>query len=953
MFVNVLGYTKNPTPNYSLTTEVKNVKDAKKVDGAIIFNSVVRAVIELKGTNTTDLNKFEDYAFSYKNNQPECIYVITSNFEKLRFYIDNAVDYIEFNLFTITAEEFELLYLCLAYVNIEKNIPQKIKVESLGQEDIITKNLYKDYTIFKSELYSNLIALNPDFDPLVQFKKTQILIDRFLFLFFAEDKQLLPPKSVRLILSDWNELLDRDIEISLYDRFKKYFEYLNTGYKGSRYEVYAYNGGLFKHDEILNSVKIDDELLYKHTLRLSEYNFESEVDVNILGHIFENSLNQIDEIKAKSEGEDFDKIKSRRKKDGVFYTPKYITKYMVDNTIGKLCTDKKIDLKISEEEYIYNKSRKKITTQELLNKITDYRNWLLQITICDPACGSGAFLNQALDFLINEHRNLDQLQAKLFGDTLIISDIEKSILENNLFGVDINEDGVEIAKLSLWLRTAQPNRKLNDLSNNIKCGNSLIDDSEVAGEKAFNWKKEFPQVFENGGFDVVIGNPPYGAFIDKASKEFYQSKMKSFQGNFEIYFFFIELISLILKTNGKIGFITPDTWINIPQAKKLREHILINYGINNFVIFKNSVFEDASVNAIIFILTYKRLNEVCEIILFDSKSSGSINDIKNKKSGLIENWKNSEDKQFQVIQNEIDIQIIEKINSVSIKGEIFLDVCQGIVPYSTEHLTKDEVKSRIYHSDRKIDDNYGLWIQGRSIKRYGISIIREEYLNYGKWLHRARKFKYFFEDRILIQEITGGNPPRISAVNYSGKLFHDPGIISCLNISNLNTKYLLALINSKLISWYNYMTSPKGNRLTFPKILIGDIRKLPIIESNLEKQQAFVEKTEGMLSLNKDLQKVSLDFQRTLLRKFNFESLSNKIEEWYMLTYSEFIKELGKKKIKLSLSEEVEWEEYFLKESGKAFDIKSRLESTDKEIDQMVYQLYGLTEDEIKIVEGN
>jgi REP element-mobilizing transposase RayT len=119
----------------------------------------------------------------------------------------------------------------------------------------------------------------------------------------------------------------------------------------------------------------------------------------------------------------------------------------------------------------------------------------LQITICDPACGSGAFLNQALDFLIAEHRYIDELQAKLFGDSLILSDIEKSILENNLFGVDLNEESVEIAKLSLWLRTAQPNRKLNDLSNNIKCGNSLIDDPAVAGEKAFNWQKEFPQVF--------------------------------------------------------------------------------------------------------------------------------------------------------------------------------------------------------------------------------------------------------------------------------------------------------------------------------------------------------------------------------------------------------------------------------------------------------------------------
>jgi type I restriction-modification system DNA methylase subunit len=96
---------------------------------------------------------------------------------------------------------------------------------------------------------------------------------------------------------------------------------------------------------------------------------------------------------------------------------------------------------------------------------------------------------------------------------MVLSDLDKSILENNLFGVDLNEESVEIAKLSLWLRTARPNRKLNDLNDNIKCGNSLIDDPEVAGEKAFNWQKEFPQVFEKGGFDVVIGNPPYSSKI--------------------------------------------------------------------------------------------------------------------------------------------------------------------------------------------------------------------------------------------------------------------------------------------------------------------------------------------------------------------------------------------------------------------------------------------------------
>ncbi len=408
LFVNVLGYTKNPTPNFNLTTEYKNVKDSKKADGAILINNglkpIVIAVIELKGTNTTDLNKIEVQAFGYKNNQPDCVYVITSNFEKLRFYIDNATEHLEFNLFNLTEKEFELLYLCLAYENITNDIPKKLKEQSLTKEKDITKSLYTDYSQFKRELHQDLVKQNPSFNALELFQKSQKLLDRFLFLFFAEDRQLLPPNSVRLILNDWRDLQERDEVVPLYNRFKKYFEYLNTGFKGKRYDVFAYNGGLFKPDEILDAIKIDDELLFKHTLKLSDYDFESEIDVNILGHIFENSLNELDEIKAQLEGGIIDKSTSKRKKDGVFYTPKYITKYIVDNTVGKLCIDKKAEINIIEEDYFTDKKRTKATKQPLLEKLNSYRNWLLQITICDPACGSGAFLNQALDFLIQEHR---------------------------------------------------------------------------------------------------------------------------------------------------------------------------------------------------------------------------------------------------------------------------------------------------------------------------------------------------------------------------------------------------------------------------------------------------------------------------------------------------------------------------------------------------------------------
>ena len=447
--------------------------------------------------------------------------MITSNFEKVRFYINNAVDFEEFDLFRLNYEQFQLMWLCLAKETLLKGIPLAIKNESVVKEEDITRKIYVDYTAFKHDLYNDLvlnnlcngacpIAKDDKEIKLTLFKKSQKLLDRFLFILFGEDRGLLPPNSISEILKQWEQLKELDEYKPLYTRYKKYFGYLNEGWKGKKHEIFAYNGGLFLPDEVLDAVAISDDVLYKHTKILTGYDFESEVDVNILGHIFENSLSEIEEVAAQIEGVQVDLKKSKRKKDGVFYTPKYITKYIVENTVGTLCSEKKATLEIDESEYL--KSRKGRTTKklkELDDKLTSYRNWLLTLTICDPACGSGAFLNQALDFLIREHRYIDELRAKLLEVPMVFTEVENNILENNIYGVDINEESVEIARLSLWLRTAKKGRKLTTLSNNIKCGNSLIDDPAVAGEKAFHWPSEFPEIFVKGGFDVVIGNPPY------------------------------------------------------------------------------------------------------------------------------------------------------------------------------------------------------------------------------------------------------------------------------------------------------------------------------------------------------------------------------------------------------------------------------------------------------------
>ena len=453
LFVDVLGYTLNPTPNFNLRTEEKNVTDSKKADGAILINNEVVGVIELKGCNTTDLKKVEAQAFGYKNQHAKATYVIISNFEKLRFYIDNSVDFEEFNLFNLSEDEFSLLYLCLAHENIEKNLPKTIKTKSVSKEEEITNKLYKDYSEFKQVLFNDILALNhvdAAEQKIVLFKKTQKLLDRLLFIFFAEDSGLLTPNTMRIhILDVWQKMKEVGEEQPLYNRIKKYFTWLDEGFKSTAIEVFAYNGGLFKPDEVLDSLIISDELLYNYTLKLSEYNYASEVDVNILGHIFEHSLTEIEEVTNTLLGNEQPTV-SKRKKDGVFYTPQYITKYIVENTVGKLCAEKKAEMKIDEEEYFSDKKRYITTKRVLLDKLNGYREWLLGITICDPACGSGAFLNAALQFLINEHKLIDEMQAKITGDAIVFPNIENVILENNLYGVDINEESVEIAKLALW-----------------------------------------------------------------------------------------------------------------------------------------------------------------------------------------------------------------------------------------------------------------------------------------------------------------------------------------------------------------------------------------------------------------------------------------------------------------------------------------------------------------------
>ncbi|WP_452225807.1 Eco57I restriction-modification methylase domain-containing protein [Lacinutrix cladophorae] len=936
LFVNVFGYIKNPTPDFNLTTELKNIRGSKKTDGAILQGEKALAVIELKGTNTTDLSKVETQAFGYKNNQTGCNYVITSNFEKLRFYIDNAVDFEEFNLFQLSKERFDILWLCLSSEYLLKDIPKKIKDESLTQEENVTKKLYKDYASFRNEVFDAIHKENPEYDKLTLFKKTQKLLDRFLFIFFAEDRLLLPPNSIRSIVNQWTDLRDKyDEYFPLYDRFKKYFGYMNTGHKGHKHDIFAYNGGLFAPDKVLDNIKINDDLLYKHTVKLSNYDFESEVSVNILGHIFEHSLNDIDEIQAEIQGFETEQSKTKRKKDGVFYTPKYITKYIVENTIGKLCEERKIELDINDDNYQPAKQR----SRKRLDNLQTYRDWLLQITICDPACGSGAFLNQALEFLITEHKYIDELSAKYNKDALVLSEVENSILENNLFGVDINEESVEIAKLSLWLRTAQKGRKLTSLNNNIKCGNSLIDDSIFAGDKAFNWKNEFPEVFEKGGFDVIIGNPPYvftrGNEHFQNFNEYIWTKYKHNHGKVNLYSVFMELSTdKLLKANGLLGFITPETFIRTSTYGEIRKYLINELMIQSISVYGIGVFDNVTAETITLIVrnSYDLKNTV------DFYKHQSIQ-IFEKYSENQDDFNETPENRFLYGSSSLDRTIFKKMKKNNPLLGDFIDVRNGIATKSGKNN---------YIANQKLTDKYKKLLEAPDLFRYGF-IWPNAYINYDKEvLHRPRKEETFLSDKILIQRVSS----RLICSFDDDKFYTFNSVNNLvLKEDNYNLKFLLGVLNSRLIDHFyrrNYSLDASYT-ITVTKTNLDSI---PIPKwKNSDIQKKVISNVSFIVEENKNIVTRSLSFQKLLKNKYSIEKLSRKVQNWYSYDFGIFLKELKKYKIILSLKEEAEWMEYFNNEKEKIQNINIEIEKLDNEIDQMVYELYGLTDDEVKIVE--
>jgi|WetSurSiteA1Bulk_404760.scaffolds.fasta_scaffold00013_26 type I restriction-modification system DNA methylase subunit len=488
----------------------------------------------------------------------------------------------------IKPEEYARFVLLLSKTNLLGGATEKLFNDSQQQEKDITAQLYRDYRQLRIDLINGLKKDNNSIRRKTMVRLSQKLLDRILFIAFAEDRDLLPHNTLH------DRIYGKYAGMTVWDVVKKLFTDIDKGNKP--FNIPAYNGGLFAPDAELENLIVSDELLKKFKT-LYDYDFDNDIGTPVLGHIFEQSIADLDEIyETVSEEQELQSIvkatgtTGKRKQDGIVYTPEFITDYIIQHTLGGYLAKKQANIIHELDSAAYWLA---------------YREILANTRVLDPACGSGAFLIGAFKYLKNEYdfvnqriNKLDAKHADLFG-----LDLDAEILNNNLFGVDLNPESIEITQLALWLETAERGKKLKPLDKNIQQGNSIIHHKHT-DKQAFLWNVQFNKVMETGGFDVVLGNPPYVRQERlSAIKPYLQEHYQTYHGVADLYTYFFELGLNLLKKGGRLGYISSSTFFRTNSGTPLREFLKVQSNLLSVIDFNDyPVFEGVTTYPAILIL---------------------------------------------------------------------------------------------------------------------------------------------------------------------------------------------------------------------------------------------------------------------------------------------------------------------------------------------------------------
>lgn len=952
VFEKTLGYKNSFNETWEYELERKTDVDGQKPDIVLgeftSEESKVMAVVELKDFKYYDLDKKQNrvgdkrtpveqgfgYAPKFGGN---CRWVLISNFNEIRLYDKNDENQYERFYIEDLEDDFELkrfLYLLSKENILDRKLDNLIDLK-IKEEEKIEREFYTKYKTIRSKIVSQVIEDNRTYNADVLIEKSQKLLDRFLFIAFCEDKNIIPANSYKTMVLSSNE------NVTKHELFTMLCRNIDKGNKQKG--INKFNGGLFKYDEILDDLVLDD-VIFTELITLADYDFNTDVDENILGRIFEQSISDLEELKNDALGIETDKKKGKRKKDGVFYTPSRITRGIVEKSIGEYLNDKKLELgyeKLPEltDESIETQRGLSAKAEKHLAFWREYRSKVLSIKVIDPACGSGAFLIAAYDYLKKELDEINDRIADLKGRTQELFDgdemydasLENEYLIKCLYGVDLNPESVEISKLSLWLRTLTKDKPLTNLDNNIKSGNSITE---------FNFNEEFSEVFSKGGFDVVIGNPPYVRQERlKDIKTILEEKYSTYIGTADLYCYFYELGIRLLKTGGVLGYITSNKWLRINYGKSIRKMLNEYYIIEIEDHGKVKMFVDAGVETnIIIVKKINRQNPQVKIVLTEE----------NNKT-FETNQSNFNEEGYLFLDNRL-LKVKEKIDIIGKPlGEWNVEINRGVLTGLNDAFIIDKEKyDELVKKDRKNKEILVPLLRGQDIRRYEINYKNlylvnthngyklndekipeikiddypsiKEYLNVfepalskrgdkGKTPYNLRNCAYlkdFSKEKIMYAEIAPG-----ASFYYDEKGFftNNTGFI----LIGEKLKYLLVLLNSKLLefSFENYYLGQKAAKsLRYFKVTIS---RIPIIVPTQEQEEYLTSLADKMLESKEKLSKLNKLLELAVDDK-NYE-------------------------MQLELKEKIE-------------ELNEEILDTDYAIDSYVYDMYDITAEERALIEG-
>jgi hypothetical protein len=972
-----------------------------------------------------------DQGYRYAINLP-CDWVIVTSMRQTRLYYKGCDQqtYERFDIDRLAADD-GLLRKFVFLLGAERVVPAVSRChlyalressETTGRD--LTKKFYVQYANMRQDAFGRLCQKNPAVAPKAILACTQKVLDRILFCAFCEDRGLLPPDTITKAYQHRDPYRPRPI----WENFCGLFQAINEG--NETLGIPAYNGGLFAPDAVLERIQVPDAVCdYFRDLGQYDYRPAHEaaidaeedtagtlVDVDILGHIFEQSITDLEKIRAELEEAtaplDAEKHKSRRKKEGAFYTPAFITRYNVRQALGGVLRDRFERLRhehhdeakttaraVLEDPGIYQLD--KLTRAQREGLIRFWEAWqdqLVAIRLLDPACGSGAFLIESFDQLHTAYEVSNDHLQELRGHRTLF-DLDKQILQNNLYGVDLNEEAIEICRLSLWIKTAQRGKALTSLDRNIRVGNSVVDDPAV-DPKAFDWRAAFPEVFANGGFDVVVANPPYvRQELLGPIKPHLQARFQSYHGMADLYVYFYELALNLLRPGGRLSFIVTNKWMKSGYGEPLRRFFGKHAWMESVVDFGHAkqIFEDADVFPCIIVARKPDENprpatRVCAI----PREQLRIDDLGTQ----------IEREGFEIDATQLGAEpwqlepggvagIVAKIRERGVPLAEFAGVkpYRGILTGFNDAFLIDTItKNALVAADARSADLIRPYVRGQDIARWNADwaglwmialkssenhpwpwannseqaeaifaqtypalhahmnqfreplIKRQDQGRYWWELRSCAYWQEFAKPKIVYQEIQY-HPSY--AMDSSGKLGNNKTFfVACGDL------YLLAVLNSPLLWWHNwrYLPHMKDEALSPVAFLM---ETLPIARPTDEIRLRLAANAQRLVEMTAKDQSDRQDLLDWLRIEHSVEKPSMKLQSPASLDSDAFVAEVKKlrgKKNPLSAAALKNLREEYARTIEPLRALAAEAVGLEHEISQLVNTAYGLTDDEVRLM---